>query len=241
MDGGGGGIDGGAGGVGAVEEDGRAEGDGDALGVEEGFEQVEVSHGAFNAGGVDGDIGFDGDQSDAGLEGLEVGGWGDAAFGEDSEGMAGGEVSEGGAGGGKVAAGAVDGDGADALEEPSAEGLVVVLAGHHPGDEVRAGGLQDDGVEATDVVADEDSGASEGDGAGVGDGDVMEAAEVVFKDTPGGANEGAMVKGREWGDVGHGERDMKGSGKSQREVRRRKVDERSGGAGDWVQYSDVHG
>lgn len=114
--------------------------------------------------GVDRRTGANGHHGDARMKGEQFAGGGNFAFGEDAEHTTPFEHSRRRPGGGGIASGPFDGDRVGGFEDPAQPLQFVIFASHHPDDRPLADRLDQQGVKAAGVIADQDNGARLGSG-----------------------------------------------------------------------------
>ena len=145
------------------------------------------------------------------MEGEDLAGEFDFAFGKDADDAAVLEGAHGLARGGHVAAAAGDGDSLDLAVDPVEDGQVVIFLGHHPDDGARADGLDEERIEWAGVIADEDCGAGAGEAAG---GEhiepVIDARENAVAGVEDASDRDILGSGERGRRCGHGAEDYKG-------------------------------
>lgn len=131
------------------------------------------------------------------------------SFGKNPEDAAVMEHSKRGAGGGGVLTGAAGGNGADGATDGGDALHLEILRRHHPGDETRAGGLNQERVEGAGVITDEDGRSDAGQLAGGGDGEIVNGANVKAADRLKQPNGEGGLDGRALGRAMHGAREYR--------------------------------
>lgn len=136
----------------------RTEANGSVIGECEGGNHLLVSLRSVQKGGKHRDLGPGRQKRGAGLERKELARGFDPAFGKNAKDPPVVQSAEGGPGGGGIPAAAIDGNRIDGVEDHAHRPKVVVFPRHHPDDHSLADGLNQEGIEAAGVIADENAG-----------------------------------------------------------------------------------